>query len=184
MSLETVAAAVWKSSTMTADPRGSRCAASFAIDAVVSADMAPSIASRPAASAPKPGATVWWASMKPAQKRTGSASALSHDSHDVTPGGLAAAQLDSSTLLPAPADPTTTVRRLAAPAVSWSCSADLVTSVVGSVVGRNFDSANRAPCDETCSSMPRDSTSLPQVPSHGGAQSARLPHRHGSFTRL
>ncbi len=153
---------------MTADPAGS-CAASFAIDAVTSADMAPSIASRSAASAPKPGTTVWGASMKPAQKRTGSASALSHDSHDVTPGGLAAAQLDSSTLLPAPADPTTTVRRLRAPAASWSCSADLVTSVVGSVVGRNFDSANRAPCDAPCSVVPWVTTSLPQVLFHSGS---------------
>ena len=73
--------------------------------------------------------------MKPAQNRTGSASASSHDSQDVTPGCRAAAQLDSSTLLPAPADPTTTVSRLLAPAVSRSSSADLVTRVVGSVVG-------------------------------------------------
>ena len=110
-------AAKWKSSTMITDPAGS-FAASFAIDAVTSADMTPSIASRSAASAPNHGATIRGASMKPVQKRTGSASASSHDSQDVTPGGLAAAQLDSSTLLPAPADPTTTVRRLPAPAVS------------------------------------------------------------------
>ncbi len=49
----------------------------------------------------------------------------------------------SSTLLPAPADPTTTVSRLPAPAFSRSSNADLVTSVVCSVVGRNFVSANR-----------------------------------------
>ena len=79
--------------------------------------------------------------MKPDQNRTGSASALSQDSQEVTPGGLVAAQLDSSTLLPDPAEPTTTVRRLPAPAVSRSCSTDLVTSVLGSVVGRNLVSA-------------------------------------------
>ena len=83
--------------------------------------------------------------MKPTQKRTGSASAFSHDSQEVRPGGLVAAQLDSSTLLPAPADPTTTVSRLPAPAVSRSCRSGLVTSVPGSVVGRNFASAKRAP---------------------------------------
>jgi hypothetical protein len=81
--------------------------------------------------------------MNPAQKRTGLASAPSHDSQDVTPGARVAAQLDSSTLLPAPADPTTTVSRWSAAAVSRSCSTDLVTSVAGSVVGRNFVSANR-----------------------------------------
>ena len=68
MSLETVAAATWKSSMMIADPSGS-FAASLAIDAVTSADTTLSIASRPAASAPDPGATVRRASMKPAQKR-------------------------------------------------------------------------------------------------------------------
>jgi hypothetical protein len=49
--------------------------------------------------------------MKAAQNRTGFASAASHDSHDVTPGGRPAAQLERSTLLPEPADPTTTVSR-------------------------------------------------------------------------
>ena len=76
--------------------------------------------------------------MKPDQKRTGSVSALSQDSQEVTPGHRVAAQFDSSTLLPDPAEPTTTVRRLPAPEVSRSCSRDLVTSVLGSVVGRNF----------------------------------------------
>src|ERR1039458_386207 len=84
--------------------------------------------------------------MKPVQKRTGSASASSQESHDVTPASRVAAQLDNSTLLPAPAEPTTTVRLLPAPAASRSCSADLVRSVVGSVVGRNFICANRALC--------------------------------------
>jgi hypothetical protein len=42
------------------------------------------------------------------QNRTGFASASSHDSQAVTSGSRAATQLDSSTLLPAPADPTTT----------------------------------------------------------------------------
>src|SRR5499427_4986307 len=144
MSLDTAAAAAWKSSTMIADPAGNS-AASLAIDAVTSADMAPSIASKSAASAPNPGATARAASMKAVQKRTGSASALSQDSQEVTPGGRAAAQLDSSTLLPAPADPTTTVRRWLAPAVSWSCNTGLVTSVAGNVVGRNLVRANRTP---------------------------------------
>src|SRR6266481_937051 len=134
---------------MIADPAGS-FAASLAIDAVTSADMTLSIASRSAASAPNHGAARWVASMKPIQKRTGSASASPHDSQDVTPGGLTAAQLDSSTLLPAPADPTTTVRRLPAPAVNRSCSTDLVTSVAGSVVGRNLDNAKRAPRKGLC----------------------------------
>jgi hypothetical protein len=84
--------------------------------------------------------------MNPAQKRTGSASASSHESQDVTPPSRVAAQLDNSTLLPAPADPTTTVRRWLAPASSRPSSVGLVSSVVGSVVGRNFASANRALC--------------------------------------
>jgi len=71
-------------------------------------------------------------------------SASSHDSQEVVPGGRAAAQLDRSTLLPAPAGPTTTVRRWPAPADSRSSSTDLVTSVVGRVVGRNFIRAKRA----------------------------------------
>jgi hypothetical protein len=84
--------------------------------------------------------------MNPAQKRTGSASASSHESQDVTPRSRVAAQLDKSTLLPAPADPTTTVRRWPAPASSRPSNIGLVSSVVGSVVGRNFVSANRAAC--------------------------------------
>src|ERR1700730_3162666 len=132
---------------MIADPAGS-LAASLAIAAVASADMAPSIASNSAASAPKSGFSTRGASMKPAQNRTGSASALSHDNQEVTPGGLVAAQLDSSTLLPAPADPTTTVRCLPAPRASRLCSTDRGTSVGGSVIGRNFVSANRAPAEK------------------------------------
>ena len=46
----------WKSSTTITDPAGS-LAASFAIEAVTSADITPSIASSSAASAPNPGAT-------------------------------------------------------------------------------------------------------------------------------
>jgi hypothetical protein len=57
-----------------------------------------------------------------------------------------AAQLDNSTLLPAPADPTTTVRRWPAPASSRPSNLGLASSVVGSVVGRNFVTANRAVC--------------------------------------
>src|SRR5690242_21817580 len=83
--------------------------------------------------------------MNPVQNRTGLASASSHDSQDVTPGGRPAAQLDSSTLLPAPADPSTTVSRWPAPAVSRSCSAGLATSMTGRPGGRNFPRANRAP---------------------------------------
>src|SRR5215472_395726 len=126
---------------MTADPAGS-LAASLAMDAVTSASRA-FRASNPAASAPNPGTPTWIASMNPAQNRTGSASALSQDSHDVTPGDLASAQFDSSTLLPAPADPATTVSRWPAPAVSRSINAGLVTKVAGSVVGRKFATANR-----------------------------------------
>src|SRR5450755_2292275 len=98
--------------------------------------------------------------MKAVQNRTGSASASSQDSHDVTPASRAAAQLDKSTLLPAPADPTTTVRRLPVPASSRPCRADLVSNVVGRVVGRNFAAANRAPflfatrCAATCPTVP------------------------------
>jgi type IV secretory pathway TrbL component len=95
---------------MTAEPAGS-LAASLATDAVTSADIVRSIASRPAASAPKPGSIARGASTKLAQNRAGSASALSHESQDVMPGGRAAAQSASSTVLPAPADPATTVSR-------------------------------------------------------------------------
>ncbi len=137
MSADTAVAAAWKSSTMMAMPSGSFMA-SFASNAITSADMALSRASRSAASAPNSGSTARGASMKPDQKRTGSMSALSQDSQEVTPAGLVAAQFDSSTLLPDPAEPTTTVRRLPAPEVSRWCSRDLVTSVLGSVVGRNF----------------------------------------------
>src|SRR5262249_16144670 len=110
------------------------------------------------------------ASMKAVQKRTGSASARSQDSQEVTPGGLAAAQLDSSTLLPAPADPTRTVRRLPAPAVSRSCSSGRVTRVVGSVVGRNLDSAKQAPLKGPSPAvLPSATTTFsPRVPSEGG----------------
>ena len=122
-------------------------AASLAIDAVTSADTTPSIASRSAASAPNQGSRTRAASMNPAQNRTGSASAASHDSQNVSPAGRAAAQADSNTLLPAPADPATRVSRWPAPAVSRSCRADLVTSVLGSGTGRNFATANRAPSE-------------------------------------
>src|SRR6185295_9663821 len=73
----------------------------------------------------------------------GSVSARSQDSQEVTPGGRAAAQSASSTLLPAPADPTTTVSRWPDPATSRSCSTSLEMSVSGSAGGRNFVSANR-----------------------------------------
>ena len=161
MSPATAAAAVWKSSTMTDDPAGSS-AASLAIEAVTSADMVLSIASRSAASAPNHGAIIRGASMNPAQNRTGLASARSQDSHEVMLGGRAAAQLESSTLLPAPADPTTTVSRCPAPAFSRSCSTGLATSVSGRVVGRNFASANRAPREAPCSAVAPSATPLPQ----------------------
>ena len=137
-------------------------AASLAIEAVTSADIAPCIASSSAASAPNPGATAWGASMNPAQNLTGSASASSHDSHDVTAGCRAAAQLDNSTLLPAPADPTTTVSRWLAPAASRPWSAGRVTSVVGRIVGRNFACANRALCGASGPVAQRCATTSPQ----------------------
>src|SRR5262252_4118529 len=102
---------------MIADPAGS-IAASLAIDAVTSADTPPSIASRLAASAPNHGSPTRNASMNPAQNRTGSASAASQDSQKVSSAGRAAAQLDSNTLLPAPADPATRVSRWPAPVLS------------------------------------------------------------------
>jgi hypothetical protein len=115
--------------------------------------------------------------MNPAQKRTGSASASSHESHDVTPPSRVAAQLDNSTLLPAPADPTTTVSRCLAPASSRPSSAGLVTSVAGSVVGRNFASANRAPCGPPRSAAGRRATASPAVPLMADAETtgASLP---------
>src|SRR5262249_24870817 len=85
------------------------------------------------------------ASMNPFQNRTGSASARSPDSQNVSPGGRAAAQSASSTLLPAPADPTTTVRRCSAPVASRRCSAGLLTSVGGKVRRRTFGTPKRAP---------------------------------------
>jgi hypothetical protein len=165
-------AAAWKSSTTIADPAGS-FAASFAIEAVTSADTAPSIASSSAASAPNPGATARGASMNPAQNRAGSASASSHDSHAVAAGCRAAAQLDKSTLLPAPADPTTTVRRLPAPAVSRPCSAGLASSVAGSVVGRNFASANRRLCGAPRPAAERSATTPSALPPTAKAQANR-----------
>src|SRR4029077_13643600 len=82
------AAAYWKSSTMIAEPAGNSAAA-LATDAMTSADIPMSVASRTAASAPKPGSMARGASMKAAQNRTGSASARSQDNQDVMPGGLA-----------------------------------------------------------------------------------------------
>ena len=110
MSGATAADAKWKSSTMITEPAGS-CAASLATDAMTSADILRSIVSRSAASAPNHFSMARGASMKPAQNRTGLASARSQDTQAVVPGGRAAAQSASSTLLPAPADPTTTVSR-------------------------------------------------------------------------
>ena len=170
------APAAWKSSTTITDPAGS-LAASFAIEAVTSADITPSIASSSAASAPNPGATARGAWMNPAQKRTGSASASSHESQDVTPPGRVAAQLDKSTLLPAPADPTTTVRRWLAPASSCPSSVGLVSSVVGSVVGRNFASANRALCG-TRSVTARCAPAFPAVPKMAETEATGCRSRH------
>ena len=167
------AAAAWKSSTTITDPGGSR-AASFAMEAITSADITPSIASSSAASAPNPGAAARGASMKAVQNRTGSASASSHDNQDVTPPSRVAAQLDSSTLLPAPADPTTTVSRRPAPASSRACSAGLARSVAGSVVGRNFASANRASCGEPRPAAGRRALPFPAVPRMSGAEAAEV----------
>ena len=121
--------------------------------------------------------------MNPAQKRTGSASASSHESQDVTPPSRVSAQLDNSTLLPAPADPTTTVRRWLAPASSRPSSADLVSSVAGSVVGRNFVSANRALCGPPlCRRAPRHG--VPRRPAHDRRENwgriSRHPRSQGS----
>ena len=74
--------------------------------------------------------------MNPAQNRIGSASALSQDNQEVMPGGRAAAQSASSTVLPAPADPITTVSRWSAPDASRPCSSGLLISVAGSGVAR------------------------------------------------
>src|SRR5438034_7253636 len=119
--------------------------------------------------------------MNPAQKRTGSASASSHESQDVTPPSRVAAQLDNSTLLPAPADPTTTVRRWLAPASSRPSSVGLVSSVVGSVVGRNFASANRALCG-TRSVTARCAPASPAVPIMAEAEAtSRFIHAPGEW---
>ena len=115
--------------------------------------------------------------MNPVQKRTGSASASSHDSQDVTPPSRVAAQLDKSTLLPAPADPTTTVRRWLAPASSRPSSVGLVSSVVGSVVGRNFASANRALCG-TRSVTARCAPAFPAVPKMAETEATGWRSRH------
>src|SRR5262249_30237237 len=144
MSPAAPAAARWKSSTTIAAPAGS-FAASLMRDAVTSADKALPLASRSAASAPNPGSTTRVGSMNPAQSRTGSASAPSQDSQDVSPAGRAAAQYASSTLLPAPAGPTTTVRRAPAPAVSRARSPGRLTSVAGNAGGRSFAVAIRVP---------------------------------------
>jgi hypothetical protein len=82
--------------------------------------------------------------MNPAQNRTGSASAPSHDSHAVNPVGRPATQSAKTTLFPAPADPTTTVSRLPAPADNRPASTPRDTSVDGNPAGRNFITANRA----------------------------------------
>ena len=80
--------------------------------------------------------------MNPVKNRTGSLSAPSQDSQAVIPGGRDAAQSASIMLLPAPADPTATVSRWPAPAVSRSRSAGLVTRVPGSGGGLNFANGN------------------------------------------
>src|SRR4029077_19224186 len=72
------------------------------------------------------------------------------DSQEAPPGARAAVQSASSTLLPAPADPTTTVSRWPDPAASRSCSTDLVISVAGSAGGRNCASATRVPRKKPC----------------------------------
>jgi hypothetical protein len=108
--------------------------------------------------------------MNPVQKRTGSASASSQESQDVAPASRVATQLDSSTLLPAPAEPTTTVSRLAAPVSSRPCSAGLVSSVVGSVVGRNFVSANRMSWEAPRRAAGRCGMTAPAVPSRAVAE--------------
>ena len=108
--------------------------------------------------------------MNPVQNRTGSASASSHESQDVAPRSRVAAQLDKSTLLPAPADPTTTVRRWLAPASSRPSNVGLVSSVVGSVVGRNFVSANRAVRGVPRSAVDRGAPPFPAVPSMADAE--------------
>jgi hypothetical protein len=93
----------------------------------------------------------------------------------LTLGGTvsADAQLDSSTLLPAPAGPTTTVSRLPAPTVSRSCSCGLLTSVSGNVVGRNFASTNRAACNVRFPVTLSATTALPQDSLHHKASSSR-----------
>jgi hypothetical protein len=108
--------------------------------------------------------------MNPVQKRTGSASASSHESQDVAPRSRIAAQLDNSTLLPTPADPTTTVRRWLAPASSRPTNPGLASSVAGSVVGRNLVTANRAVCGAPRSASARGAPPSPAVPPMADAE--------------
>src|SRR5690349_22750237 len=82
--------------------------------------------------------------MNPAQNRTGSASAPSQASHAVDPAGRPAAHAASSTLFPAPADPTTTVSRFPAPADNRPPSTPRGTSVDGKPAGPKITTANRA----------------------------------------
>src|SRR5437763_3575618 len=83
--------------------------------------------------------------MNPAQNRTGSASAPSQPSHAVDPAGRPAAQSASSTLFPAPADPTTTVSRSPAPPVSRPANTPRDPNVHGNPAARKLATANRAP---------------------------------------
>src|SRR5437667_10278688 len=83
--------------------------------------------------------------MNPAQNRTGSASAPSQPSHAVDPAGRPAAQSASSTLFPAPADPTTTVSRSPPPPASRPPNPPPDTNVAGNPAARNSATANRAP---------------------------------------
>src|SRR5690242_2501667 len=141
MSRATVGSASWKSSTTTAKPSGRR-RASLAMAATTSGMTTRLAASRSAAVTPKAGTTTRIDWTNPAQNRRESASDSSHESQEVRLGSLRCAQLDNRTLLPAPAEPTTTVNRSEDPADTRSHSDERGTNVDGRVVGRNLASAN------------------------------------------
>ena len=139
--LGAAAEANWKSSITitTGSPSAAR---SFTIAIATSPSSGSAWESKSVASSPQSGHRRASATVSADQKVAGSASRSSHESQIDASSGRSCSQDPSTTLLPAPGAPTTTVSGTCAPASRASCRRGRGTCRLGSTGGENFVTAS------------------------------------------
>ena len=139
--LGAAAEANWKSSITitTGSPSAAR---SFTIAIATSPSSGSASASKSVASSQRSGHRRASAAVSADQKVAGSASRSSHESQIDASSGRSCSQDPSTTLLPAPGAPTTTVSGTCAPASRAACRRWRGTCQLGSAGGENFVAAS------------------------------------------